>query len=406
MRGSRSTGSRSIAFIRKIQTNTVSASGATSLRLLALWTMPLAWLSTISTRISTAAWKRPGTPEVALRAASHSSQQPSTPISDGEEQRVEVEDREVDHARLLAGLQMGQVVNDVFAGGRARALCALRLPCAQILVVLFVSPAGATTAPASYTCMHTTIADQQRRPAQGLHDLRRQHQHRRPRPPIFTISHNMKLTALAPGDTLLSPAASCRAPSRRPAPPPRRRRKAPTTHTARSPEDQPRQQATTSHPPRLAPQPPTRPAPGGAFPARPGPRPGQGLIAGLVLFVVPCSPDEFSVRAWHSSTICVQQSLEIIRANPRAPTECLRRCVQPQPHSACGTWTRRRRSGQGQVALRQAAKACRSAAPTRRPSSSSISAATGSASSAARAASRNSRRERRASTSSMPRAIS
>ena len=79
MAGSRSTGSRSIAFIRKIQTNTVSASGATSLRLWALCTMPLAWESTISTSISTAAWKRPGTPEVALRAASHSSQQPSTP---------------------------------------------------------------------------------------------------------------------------------------------------------------------------------------------------------------------------------------------------------------------------------------------------------------------------------------
>ena len=68
-----------MAFIRKIQTNTVSASGATSLRLWALCTMPLAWESTISTSISTAAWKRPGTPEVALRAASHSSQQPSTP---------------------------------------------------------------------------------------------------------------------------------------------------------------------------------------------------------------------------------------------------------------------------------------------------------------------------------------
>ncbi len=75
----RSTGSRSIAFIRKIQTNTVSASGATNLRLWALCTMPLACPSTISTRISTAAWKRPGTPEVALRAASHSSQQVRTP---------------------------------------------------------------------------------------------------------------------------------------------------------------------------------------------------------------------------------------------------------------------------------------------------------------------------------------
>jgi len=39
------------------------------LRLSALGMLALAWLSTISTSISTAAWKRPGTPEVALRAA-------------------------------------------------------------------------------------------------------------------------------------------------------------------------------------------------------------------------------------------------------------------------------------------------------------------------------------------------
>ena len=79
IRGRKSTGSMSMAFIRKIQTNTVRASGAISLRLLALWITPLAWLSTISTRISTAAWKRPGTPEVALRAARHSRKQPITP---------------------------------------------------------------------------------------------------------------------------------------------------------------------------------------------------------------------------------------------------------------------------------------------------------------------------------------
>ncbi|MCY1313778.1 hypothetical protein D9M70_643330 [compost metagenome] len=70
----------SIAFSRKIQTNTVSASGAMNLRLAALCTLALAWLSTISTRISTAAWKRPGTPGVALRAASHSTKQPNAPM--------------------------------------------------------------------------------------------------------------------------------------------------------------------------------------------------------------------------------------------------------------------------------------------------------------------------------------
>ena len=58
---------------------TVSASGATNLRLWALCTMPLACVSTISTRISTAAWKRPGTPDVALRAAAHRNQQVRMP---------------------------------------------------------------------------------------------------------------------------------------------------------------------------------------------------------------------------------------------------------------------------------------------------------------------------------------
>jgi hypothetical protein len=76
-----STGSRSIALSRKIQTKTVSASGATIFLLSALWMMPLASLSTISYSISTAAWKRPGTPEVALRAASQSRKQPRAPIS-------------------------------------------------------------------------------------------------------------------------------------------------------------------------------------------------------------------------------------------------------------------------------------------------------------------------------------
>ena len=41
--------------------------------------MPLACVSTISTRISTAAWKRPGTPAVARRAARQSSQQAKAP---------------------------------------------------------------------------------------------------------------------------------------------------------------------------------------------------------------------------------------------------------------------------------------------------------------------------------------
>ena len=50
-----------------LEQHTVSANGAMKLR--SPWTMFLAWSLTISTIISTKAWKRPGTPEVARRAA-------------------------------------------------------------------------------------------------------------------------------------------------------------------------------------------------------------------------------------------------------------------------------------------------------------------------------------------------
>src|SRR3546814_3238618 len=51
----------------------------TGVQTCALPISPLAWVSTYSDRSSTAAWKRPGTPEVALRAARHRKKQPSTP---------------------------------------------------------------------------------------------------------------------------------------------------------------------------------------------------------------------------------------------------------------------------------------------------------------------------------------
>ena len=60
--------------------NTVSASGPTNFRLCALCTIDLAWLSTISSRISTAACRRPGTPEVTRLATPRSTHRPSTPI--------------------------------------------------------------------------------------------------------------------------------------------------------------------------------------------------------------------------------------------------------------------------------------------------------------------------------------
>ena len=60
---------------------TVSASGPTNLRDCALWTIDLAWLSTISSTISTAACMRPGTPEVTRLATLRSTSTPSSPIS-------------------------------------------------------------------------------------------------------------------------------------------------------------------------------------------------------------------------------------------------------------------------------------------------------------------------------------
>ena len=65
--GSRSTGTRSMKFIRKIQQKIVSASGAMSL--LEPWKLSRTWVSTNSTIISTKFCQGPGTPAVALRAA-------------------------------------------------------------------------------------------------------------------------------------------------------------------------------------------------------------------------------------------------------------------------------------------------------------------------------------------------
>src|SRR5476649_3031442 len=63
----RSTGMKSSEFMSATHTKTVRASGAMKRRL--PWTIDFDWSSTISTSISIAHWKRPGTPDVALRAA-------------------------------------------------------------------------------------------------------------------------------------------------------------------------------------------------------------------------------------------------------------------------------------------------------------------------------------------------
>jgi hypothetical protein len=75
--------------MKKIQTNTVSASGAMKLR--SPCTMDFDWDSTISTRISTAAWKRPGTPDVALARRLGQDQDGQQAERDRPEECVKVE---------------------------------------------------------------------------------------------------------------------------------------------------------------------------------------------------------------------------------------------------------------------------------------------------------------------------
>src|SRR5512147_2141660 len=84
IQGKSSTGIRSIAFIITIHRNTVSASGAMNVR--SPWTIDLLCSSTSSTSDSTAAWNRPGTPEVTLRATSHSTS--STEQSTSTEKKI------------------------------------------------------------------------------------------------------------------------------------------------------------------------------------------------------------------------------------------------------------------------------------------------------------------------------
>src|SRR5690349_1830235 len=77
--GSRSSGSRSIAFMKKTHMKMVSASGARNRR--SPWKTSFTWPSTNSTIISTNAWPLDGTPEVALRAFIPNHSTNSTPRS-------------------------------------------------------------------------------------------------------------------------------------------------------------------------------------------------------------------------------------------------------------------------------------------------------------------------------------
>ena len=93
------------------QTNTVSASGAMKRRL--PWIIDFDWSSTISTSISIAHWKRPGTPDVALRAANAENQDRGEAADDRPEQRVEIPDVDVENRRLRVSGKILQVVRDV-----------------------------------------------------------------------------------------------------------------------------------------------------------------------------------------------------------------------------------------------------------------------------------------------------
>ena len=68
-----------MAFIRKIQTKMVSASGATNLR--SPWNTSRTWVSMNSTVISRNACSLPGTPEVARRPMNQNRPRPSTPMA-------------------------------------------------------------------------------------------------------------------------------------------------------------------------------------------------------------------------------------------------------------------------------------------------------------------------------------
>ena len=93
-----------------------------NLRLCGVVDVGLAWLSTISTRISTAAWKRPGTPELALRAADPKTSNINMPIAALTKIESMLMTETNNNETLLDVLQVLQVVNDAFTGGWCVAL--------------------------------------------------------------------------------------------------------------------------------------------------------------------------------------------------------------------------------------------------------------------------------------------
>jgi hypothetical protein len=76
-----SMGRKSIAFMTRTQTKTVSAAGATNLLRSPWWKMPFTWSSMNSIRSSTRACRLLGTPEVAPRTTHQIAPMASTPTS-------------------------------------------------------------------------------------------------------------------------------------------------------------------------------------------------------------------------------------------------------------------------------------------------------------------------------------
>ena len=176
------------------------------------------------------------------RLARRAPQQPaaSTPSEDGEEDRVEVEDREVDERSSASGSA------GAAGGGRCihrRWARDLRQPCVVSPVVLYAAAATAAppstpscTPPGPPAMPASSVAARASAPAASMAT----------EPPIFTDLPHHEAHGADARRHAREPAASCRAPSRRPAPPPRRRRTAPTAITFTRPVTAHATRATTN----------------------------------------------------------------------------------------------------------------------------------------------------------------
>jgi hypothetical protein len=203
--GSRSTGIMSMKFIMKIQQNTVSAMGATSLRLWALWITALAWPvdhfdQHFDGRLEAARHAGSG-----LARSRHSMKHTRMPSNDVDHHRVDVDDRKVDDGLLLHIGQVDQVVADVLAWGGSYAFSSHVVPIVKITplcrrrLVLDPEPSQyalrTTTSPATRPSQLRSGTTARRQPHHGSASSTLTPSHNRNRP----------TTALPPGNTRQRP---------------------------------------------------------------------------------------------------------------------------------------------------------------------------------------------------------